>query len=255
VAGEALFHCQARQTFVELAWFWLRYQPQSKLARWWLERFENQGLHIWLFIQIEFFDAPIESAHLGEMDYLAREHGVTSFKIFMFYGGYGLHGKSAAQNQFLMLGPVDRYDIAHFEFVMRGARSVMDSHPDLPRALAIPLRQRAILLEQQEPPRQLDHATSHTGIARSGHTFLATRGAAPVGRACQPSVARDRPAIAHVPQEQLVHKQVGGLDADAGDACQQAHHGMRLGVGCPLQTLKALLLNSGSGTGIRTDGN
>ena len=37
-----------------------------------------------------------------------------------------------------------------------------------------------------------DHATSHTGIARSGHTFLATRGAAPIGRACQPSVARDR---------------------------------------------------------------
>ena len=27
--------------------------------------------------------APIESAHLGEMDYLAVEHGVTSFKIFM----------------------------------------------------------------------------------------------------------------------------------------------------------------------------
>jgi transposase len=34
----------ARQTLVELAWFWLRYQPQSKLARWWLERFKNQGM-------------------------------------------------------------------------------------------------------------------------------------------------------------------------------------------------------------------
>jgi allantoinase len=44
--------------------------------------------------------APIESRHLGEMDYLATEHGVTSFKIFMFYGGYGLHGKSDHQNQF-----------------------------------------------------------------------------------------------------------------------------------------------------------
>ena len=42
--------------------------------------------------------APIEGRHLGEMEYLAVEHGVTSFKIFMFYGGYGLHGKSAAQN-------------------------------------------------------------------------------------------------------------------------------------------------------------
>ena len=83
--------------------------------------------------------APIESAHLGEMDYLAREHGVTSFKIFMFYGGYGLHGKSAAQNQFLMLGPEDRYDIAHFEFVMRAARSVMDRHPELADHISVSL--------------------------------------------------------------------------------------------------------------------
>ena len=37
--------------------------------------------------------APIEGRPLGEMEYLATEHGVTSFKIFMFYGGYGLHGK------------------------------------------------------------------------------------------------------------------------------------------------------------------
>lgn len=34
----------ARQTLVELAWFWLRYQPQSKLARWWHERFKDQGM-------------------------------------------------------------------------------------------------------------------------------------------------------------------------------------------------------------------
>ena len=83
--------------------------------------------------------APIESAHLGEMEYLACEHGVTSFKIFMFYGGYGLHGKSAAQNQFLMLGAEDRYDIAHFEFVMRAARSVMDRHPELADHISVSL--------------------------------------------------------------------------------------------------------------------
>src|SRR5437762_8674840 len=91
---------------------------------------------------------------------------------------------------------------------------------------------------------QLHHATAHTGIARSCHPFLAVRATAPVRRACQPSVARDRPAIAHVPQQQLVHKQVGGLDADTGDACQQAHHGMWLSVGCPLQTFKTVLLDA-----------
>lgn len=34
----------ARQTLVELAWFWLRYQPQSELARWWRTRWGNQGM-------------------------------------------------------------------------------------------------------------------------------------------------------------------------------------------------------------------
>ena len=33
----------ARQTLVELAWSWLRYQPNSKLALWWHERFGDQG--------------------------------------------------------------------------------------------------------------------------------------------------------------------------------------------------------------------
>lgn len=34
----------ARQTLVELAWFWLRYQPQSGLSRWWHERFAGKGM-------------------------------------------------------------------------------------------------------------------------------------------------------------------------------------------------------------------
>jgi len=34
----------ARQTLVELAWFWLRYQPDSKLSLWWRERFGSKGM-------------------------------------------------------------------------------------------------------------------------------------------------------------------------------------------------------------------
>lgn len=34
----------ARLTLVELAWFWLRYQPQSALARWWREKFADAGM-------------------------------------------------------------------------------------------------------------------------------------------------------------------------------------------------------------------
>jgi allantoinase len=91
------------------------------------------------WIDYGYHVAPIEGRHLGEMEYLAAEHGVTSFKIFMFYGGYGLHGKSASQNQFLMLGPEDRYDIAHFEFIMRSARAVMDRRPELADYISVSL--------------------------------------------------------------------------------------------------------------------
>jgi len=34
----------ARQTLVELAWFWLRYQPNSWLSLWWHERFGDKGM-------------------------------------------------------------------------------------------------------------------------------------------------------------------------------------------------------------------
>jgi allantoinase len=88
---------------------------QSK-GRFWVD----YGYHI----------APIESAHIAEMEYLLVDYGIPSFKIFMFYGGYGLHGRSSSQSEFLMIGPDDRYDIAHFEFIMRSARCLMDKFPD-----------------------------------------------------------------------------------------------------------------------------
>jgi allantoinase len=91
------------------------------------------------YVDYGYHVAPIENRHLGEMEYLALEHGVTSFKIFMFYGGYGLHGKSTAQNEFLMLGPDDRYDIAHFEFVMRSARAIVEKHPELADYISVSL--------------------------------------------------------------------------------------------------------------------
>ncbi len=83
--------------------------------------------------------APIASAHIGEMDALLAEYGVPTFKIFMFYGGYGLHGKSASQNEFLMIGPEDRYDIAHFEFIMRAARRMTEAHPDIAEHISVSL--------------------------------------------------------------------------------------------------------------------
>ena len=85
--------------------------------------------------------APIAVAHLDEMDALAVTHGVPSFKIFMFYGGYGLHGKAGEdeQRRFLMLGPEEHYDLAHFEFVMRAAARIRAAHPRLADHVSVSL--------------------------------------------------------------------------------------------------------------------
>src|SRR5262249_37408237 len=85
--------------------------------------------------------APIERAHIGEMERLATRDGVPSFKIFMFYGGYGLHGQTdwATQRRFLRLGETDRYDLAHFEFVMRGAAAIQQRHPAVSEHVSVSL--------------------------------------------------------------------------------------------------------------------
>ena len=91
------------------------------------------------YVDYAYHLAPIESAHVAEMESLIEKHGVTSFKIFMFYGGYGLHGASGQQREFLMIGPEENYDIAHFEFVMRGAQRAMERFPQLCEEISVSL--------------------------------------------------------------------------------------------------------------------
>ena len=83
--------------------------------------------------------APIEAGHIDEMEHLVLDHGVPSFKIFMFYGGYGLHGRSTHQHEFLMIGPEERYDIAHFEFIMRSAQRLMAKYPERAAHISVSL--------------------------------------------------------------------------------------------------------------------
>ncbi len=74
--------------------------------------------------------APMDRGHIDEIPLLVEKYGVTSFKIYMFYGGYGLHGASSHQHEFLMIDRDEKYDIAHFEFVMRGVQRAMERFPD-----------------------------------------------------------------------------------------------------------------------------
>lgn len=83
--------------------------------------------------------APMSKRHITEIPSLIRDHGVTSFKIFMFYGGHGLHGRSDDQRSFLMTPEGERYDYAHFEFVMRGIQAAREQFPELADAISLSL--------------------------------------------------------------------------------------------------------------------
>src|SRR5262245_30786298 len=95
----------------------------------------------WYHCDYGYHLAPIAAAHVDEMDALATRHGVPSFKIFMFYGGYGLHGQAGPdeQRRFLMLGPEDTYDLAHFEFILREAGRIQRAHPALAEHVSVSL--------------------------------------------------------------------------------------------------------------------
>ncbi|NET52127.1 MAG: dihydroorotase family protein [Merismopedia sp. SIO2A8] len=91
------------------------------------------------YVDYGYHLAPISPQHIDEMPQLAQEFGVTSFKIFMFYGGHGLHGLSSQQNLFLMINKEDRYDFAHFEFIMRQLSQMLADHPSARNVLSLSL--------------------------------------------------------------------------------------------------------------------
>ncbi|KOX10637.1 dihydroorotase [Micromonospora profundi] len=91
------------------------------------------------YIDYAFHLAPMSKEHISEIPELIEEHGVSSFKIFMFYGGYGLHGRSADQSSFLMTPEGERYDLAHFEFVMRGIQAARNAAPQIADSISLSL--------------------------------------------------------------------------------------------------------------------
>jgi allantoinase len=91
------------------------------------------------YVDYTYHIAPIQRSHIDEIPMLVERHGVTSFKIFMFYGNYGLHGSSNSQRDFLMTPEGETYDYAHFEFVMRGVKRAMEAFPDKKESISLGL--------------------------------------------------------------------------------------------------------------------
>jgi allantoinase len=57
----------------------------------------------------------------------------------MFYGGFGLHGASSSQREFLMIPEGESYDNAHFEFVMRGIQAAREQLPGIASDISLSL--------------------------------------------------------------------------------------------------------------------
>jgi allantoinase len=91
------------------------------------------------YVDYGYHIAPISATHIDEMQMLFEEYGIGSFKIFMFYGGYGLHGLSDQQSIFLMINKEERYDFAHFEFIMRGLTKLRELHPEASNRISLSL--------------------------------------------------------------------------------------------------------------------
>ncbi len=83
--------------------------------------------------------APMDRKHIEEIPMLIKKHGVSSFKIFMFYGSHGLHGASDSQREFLMIGKDERYDLAHFEFIMRAVQAAREQMPERAKQISLSL--------------------------------------------------------------------------------------------------------------------
>jgi len=114
--------------------------------------------------------APMMASHIDEIPHLIEDHGVTSFKIFMFYGGFGLHGASNDQSKFLMIGDKDRYDIGHFEFVMRGVQQARVQFKDREQHISLGLH-----CETAEIMRVYTQMVQDEGKLEGLHAYHAAR--------------------------------------------------------------------------------
>ena len=122
------------------------------------------------YVDYGFHVAPMMRSHIAEIPLLIEEFGVPSYKIFMFYGGHGLHGKSDDQSAFLMTPAGESYDLAHFEDVMRGIQAARERFPDLADNITLSLH-----CETAEIMRAYTERVEADGSLRGLEAYSASR--------------------------------------------------------------------------------
>lgn len=73
-----------------------------------------------------FHLAPMSAEHVAEIPWLVEEHGVTSFKYYMFYKGLNLAADSRDARAYTM---AEEYDLGHLYEIMEAVAAVDAGHP------------------------------------------------------------------------------------------------------------------------------
>ena len=94
------------------------------------------------FTDYGFHLAPMTVAQIEEIPELVANHGVTSFKYYMFYKGFDLASNSRDAQAFTM---GDEYDLGHLFLMMEKIRQTQDAHPDLRLSLSLHCEQSELM--------------------------------------------------------------------------------------------------------------
>ncbi len=89
-----------------------------------------------------FHLAPMTVAQIDEIPALVQDHGVTSFKYYMFYKGFDLASNSRDAQAFTM---GDEYDLGHLFLIMEKINEVQQAHPELRLSLSLHCEQSELM--------------------------------------------------------------------------------------------------------------
>ena len=121
-------------------------------------------------VDYSFHVAPMMREHIEEIPSIVEDFGIPSFKIFMFYGGHGLHGRSDDQPSFLMTPEGESYDVAHFEATMRGIQEARRRFPGLAGNITLSLH-----CETAEIMRAYTETVEREGVLTGLEAYSASR--------------------------------------------------------------------------------
>ncbi|MFI6480944.1 dihydroorotase family protein [Nonomuraea sp. NPDC050663] len=94
------------------------------------------------FTDYGFHLAPMTVEQIGEIPQLVEEHGITSYKYYMFYKGFDLAANSRDAQAFTM---GDEYDLGHLFLIMEQLAAVQAARPDVRLSLSLHCEQSELM--------------------------------------------------------------------------------------------------------------